>query len=72
MSPRNVDKTLSKNACSFFLSKTIRLAYETASDFSMKSAKVRAREVRAVATSQRFKYNIKLSLSRGVVVSTAS
>ena len=59
MSPRDFTKPLSKNAISFFLRKVISDAYSNIPEEWVKISCVNAHEIRAVATSLRFKYNIE-------------
>ena len=58
VSPRDFSKPLSKNAISFFLRSVIIDAYSSIPEKWVKISKVNAHEIRAVATSLRFKYNI--------------
>ena len=58
VSPRNSSRALSKNAISFFLKRTINQAYSNIPPHIANLSRVNAHEIRAVATSLRFKYNI--------------
>ena len=58
VSPRNFKKNLSKNAIAFFLKSTIQFAYQDIPPNLVKLTKINAHEIRAVATSLRFKYNL--------------
>ena len=58
VSPRDFSKPLSKNAISYFLRGVIKAAYENIPPQVMKLSRVNAHEIRAVATSLRFKYNL--------------
>lgn len=58
VSPRDPTRPLSKNACSKFLREVIMKAYENVSEGTTSLTKVNAHEIRAVATSVRFRYNL--------------
>ena len=58
VSPRNFSKPLSKNAITLFLKKAIAHAYDNISPHLTKLTRINAHEIRAVATSLRFKYNL--------------
>ena len=58
VSPRDFSKPLSKNAISHFLKNVILSAYECIPPQVKTLTRVNAHEIRAVATSLRFKYNL--------------
>ena len=58
VSPRDPTRALSKNACSSFLRGVIRGAYKDVSDRSISLSRVNAHELRGVATSIRYRYNV--------------
>ena len=58
VSPRDITRPLSKNACSKFLREVIWKAYGKVSEGTASLTRVNAHEVRAVATSIRFRYNL--------------
>ena len=65
-SPGNSSRALSKNAISLFLRRTINTAYSTISPRITNLTRVNAHEIRAVATSLRFKYNLnQVSIIKG-------
>ena len=58
VSPRNLSRPLSTNAISYFLRSTISNSFLSVPDQSQRLTRVNAHEIRAVAMSLRFKYNI--------------
>ena len=58
VSPRDFTRPLSKNAISFFLRSVIKDAYANIPEAWVKISRINAHEIRAVATSLRFKYNM--------------
>lgn len=58
VSPRDPTRPLSANACAYFLRSTISYAYEHMSDKTKTLSRVNAHEVRAVAVSIRFRFNL--------------
>ena len=58
VSPRDCNKALSPNGISYFLRTTIKSAFINISDDHILSTRVKAHEVRAIAVSLRFSYNI--------------
>ena len=57
VAPSNPEQPISKNACSWFLRQTIKMAYEKATDETMALARVKAHDIRAVASSILFNIN---------------
>ena len=60
-SVKTPSRPLSKNAISYFLRELIRESHSNLQEDGMASCKVRAHEIRAVATSLAFRHNMSLS-----------